>query len=309
MSDPIIEADELSRWYGMVMGLNHVTFSIGEGITGFVGPNGAGKSTLIQMITGQLRPSSGSIRVFGERPYDNPRLLSRIGYCPERESVRTDLNPVDWLIGLGLLAGIPRDAVRTRCEELLDRVRLPRIHWHKKLSLYSKGMRQRVKLAQALMHSPDLLVLDEPMNGLDPMGRQEIASILKQQVAEGVSVILSSHILAEMEALCREVLIMSWGRILASGKQQSIRSELTTWTEHIVLRLDQPMKLVSLLFEKEYLLGFDYDEKEETLALRLRRSREFYREFPGIVLENGLRLLEMRSRSRSLSNIFDRMTG
>ncbi len=304
----IVEAREVSRWYGMVMGLNHISFALSEGITGFVGPNGAGKSTLIQIITGQLRPSSGTLTLWGEIPYNNPPLLARIGYCPERESVRTDLDPLEWLSGLGLMSGVPRGEIASRCEEMLERVRLPRVHWRKKLSRYSKGMRQRVKLAQALMHGPDLLVLDEPMNGLDPLGRQEIAAILKEQVAQGVSVLISSHILAELESLCRDLLIMNWGRILASGQQSSIRSEMADWTEQISVRVDHPMKLVEILFRKDHLLGFDYHQDKDELALRLRRPEEFYRLFPGIVLESGIQLREMRSQSRSLSNIFDRIT-
>ena len=167
----LIRAQELSRWYGIVMGLNNVTFQIEPGLTGLVGPNGAGKSTLIQIITGQLKPSSGQLTVFGLAPWNNPPLLRRIGYCPEGEAVPKELRPMEWLEGLGLLSGLRPDEVQGRAEAILDKVKLPREHWGKRLGQYSKGMKQRVKLGQALLHEPDLLVLDEPMNGLDPMGR------------------------------------------------------------------------------------------------------------------------------------------
>src|SRR5712664_3890508 len=182
----IIGAIELSRWYGIVMGLNNVSFEIEAGLTGLVGPNGAGKSTLIQIVTGQLQPSSGGLSVFGEEPWNNPSLLRRIGYCPEGEAVPKDLRPLDWLQGLALLSGIAGGAVKARCEAILERVRLPREHWPKRMGQYSKGMKQRVKLAQGLLHEPELLVLDEPMNGLDPMGRQEMAGLLKQLAEKGV---------------------------------------------------------------------------------------------------------------------------
>src|SRR5262245_22553873 len=170
----LIQAQELSRWYGIVMGLNNVTFEVEPGLTGLVGPNGAGKSTLIQIITGQLQPSSGRLTVFDEAPWNNPHLLQRIGYVPEREAVAKELRPLDWLPGLGLLSGLAPAAAETRSVTVLEKVKLPREHWGKRMSQYSKGMKQRVKLAQALLHEPDLLVLDEPMNGLDPMGRQEM---------------------------------------------------------------------------------------------------------------------------------------
>ena len=304
----VIKATELSRWYGIVMGLNHVDFEVSPGITGFVGPNGAGKSTLIQVITGQLKPSSGDLTVYGEVPFNNPNLLRRIGYCPERESVHTELRPIDWLSGLARLSGVPGSEIEGRCEYLLDLVKLPRVHWSKRLGQYSKGMRQRVKLAQALLAEPDLLVLDEPMNGLDPMGRQEVSQILKKLANDGMDIIISSHILAELEALCKNVIIVSWGRVLASGEQRTIRAEMQDWAEELTLRCEQPLSLVRLLFDQELISGFDLNESEGTLNLRVRSPEAFYESFPKIMKESGLKLWEMRSQSRSLKNLFDQMT-
>ncbi len=189
----IIQARELSRWYGIVMGLNNVSFEIGPGLTGLVGPNGAGKSTFIQIITGQLQPSSGELTVFGLRPWNNPLLLQRVGYCPEGEAVPKELRPMEWLRGLALLSGLPSETVGARCETMLDNVKLPREAWTKRMGQYSKGMKQRVKLAQGLLHDPELLVLDEPMNGLDPMGRQEMAQTLKELADGGVHPYLQSY--------------------------------------------------------------------------------------------------------------------
>src|ERR1043165_9543266 len=144
----VVQATELSRWYGIVMGLNNVTFRIGPGLTGLVGPNGAGKSTLLQIITGQLQPSSGSLTVFGDKPWNNPVLLRRIGYCPGGEAVPKDLRPLDWLKGLAWLSGLTGKAATTRCEFVLDQVGLARADWPQRLGQFSKGMKQRVKLAQ-----------------------------------------------------------------------------------------------------------------------------------------------------------------
>jgi len=305
-SEIIIEAIELSRWYGIVMGLNNVSFKIAPGLTGLVGPNGAGKSTLIQIITGQLQPSSGRLTVFGEQPWNNPRLLMRIGYCPEGEAIPKDLRPLDWLQGLAQLCGI-QGGVRSRCEAILDRVRLPREHWHKRMGQYSKGMKQRVKLAQGLLHQPGLLVLDEPMNGLDPMGRQEMAGMLKHLAATGVSILISSHILAELESLCRNIIILNWGRILASGSQREIRSDVKNWSEELTVDCDAPEKLARHLFDAGVLLGFDL-LGEGLLEIRIKDAQSFFERWTGLLLESGVAVNSIRSQSRSLKNIFDKVT-
>jgi ABC-2 type transport system ATP-binding protein len=304
----IIQAVELSRWYGIVMGLNNVSFEIESGLTGLVGPNGAGKSTLIQIITGQLQPSSGQLSVFGQQPWNNPSLLRKIGYCPEGEAVPKDLRPLDWLRGLAFLSGITGSAATTRCEAILDRVKLPREHWSKRMAQFSKGMKQRVKLAQGLLHEPDLLVLDEPMNGLDPMGRQEMASLLKQLNASGVSILISSHILAELEALCKNILILNWGRILASGSQKEIRSDLKDWSEELSVLCDAPDKLARRLFDEGVLHGFDLDSDSGFLHIRVKDARTFYARWTGLLLESGVKVQSIRSESRSLKNIFDKVT-
>jgi ABC-2 type transport system ATP-binding protein len=304
----VVQATELSRWYGMVMGLNNVTFEIQPGLTGLVGPNGAGKSTLIQIITGQLQPSSGSLTVFGEVPWNNPALIQRLGYCPEREAVPKELRPLEWLRGLALLAGMEGKAARERCESILQKVGLPREHWSKSMSQYSKGMKQRVKLAQGLLHEPDLLVLDEPMNGLDPMGRQEIAHILKELAGQGVSILISSHILAELESLCKDILILNWGRILASGSQREIRGDLKDWSEELTVQCDAPEKLARHLFDAGVLLGFDLNGEDGLLHIRVKDSSAFYERWTRFLLESGVTVQAIRSQSRSLKNIFDRVT-
>jgi ABC-2 type transport system ATP-binding protein len=306
--NPVIQATELSRWYGIVMGLNNVSFQIEPGLTGLVGPNGAGKSTLLQIITGQLQPSSGELTVFGLRPWNNPLLLRRLGFCPEGEAVPRELRPLDWLRSLGLLAGIPDGEVAARAEVVLDRVKLPREHWQKRMGQYSKGMKQRVKLGQGLMHQPELLVLDEPMNGLDPMGRQEVAHILKELAAEGVSILISSHILAELEALCKNILVLNWGRILASGTQKEIREDIKHWSEELEIECDGPERLARHLFDAGVLLGFDIAPEESLLRIRVKEAATFYERWTSLLLQSGVTVQGIRSRSRSLQNIYDKVT-
>jgi ABC-2 type transport system ATP-binding protein len=304
----VIQARELSRWYGIVMGLNNVSFAIQPGLTGLVGPNGAGKSTLIQIVTGQLQPSSGQLTVFGQTPWNNPRLLRRLGYCPEREAVPRELRPLDWLRGLAWLSGLRGRDLTARCEATLEKVGLPREHWGKHLGQFSKGMKQRVKLAQGLLHEPELLVLDEPMNGLDPMGRQEMAAILKDLAARGVTILISSHILAELESLCQDILILNWGRILASGGRQEIRGDLKNWSEELSVQCDTPEVLARCLFDAGVLLGFDLEPESNLLHLRVKDAADFYARWTGLLLESGVTVHAIRSQSRSLKNIFDKVT-
>jgi ABC-2 type transport system ATP-binding protein len=305
----IVQVRELSRWYGIVMGLNNVTFEIGPGLVGLVGPNGAGKSTLIQIITGQLRPSSGELTVFGEVPWNNPRLLGRLGYCPERESLPRELRPLEWLEGLGVLSGLGARGSRERATELLDRVRLAREHWTKRLGQYSKGMRQRVKLAQALLHVPEFLVLDEPMNGLDPLGRQEMAAVLKELAAGGTHILISSHILAELEALCRNFVILNWGRVLASGSRDDLRTDVPGWAEQLQVRCDQPAKLARALFDADLLLGFQLDpDNPALLHIQIKDPAAFYRHWLDLLLASGVVVSEIRSETRSLRQIYEKVT-
>ncbi|HXJ56090.1 MAG TPA: ABC transporter ATP-binding protein [Verrucomicrobiae bacterium] len=304
----VIQATELSRWYGIVMGLNNVSFDLAAGLNGLVGPNGAGKSTLIQIVTGQLQPSSGRLTVFGEMPWNNPRLLRRIGYVPEGEAVPADLRPLDWICGLTQMSGFPSDEAWAASRAALDRVKLSREHWGKRMGKFSKGMKQRAKLAQALVHQPDLLVLDEPMNGLDPMGRQEIAQLLSELAARGVTILISSHILAELEPLCQSILILNWGRVLASGTQTEIRADLRNWSEQLMVRCDEPQKLARHLFEAGVLLGFDLDAEEGRLALRISDPATFYERWAGLLLSSGVTVYEIRSQSRSLKHIFEKVT-
>jgi len=304
----VIQAKDLSRWYGIVMGLNNVAFTVGPGLTGLVGPNGAGKSTLMQIITGQLRPSSGELTVFGEIPWNNPGLLCRIGFCPEDEAVHTELRPTDWLQGLGLISGLTPAIAHQRSTEMLDRVGLSKEHWGKTMGKFSKGMRQRVKLAQALLHEPDLLVLDEPMNGLDPMGRQEMAQILKDLTVAGTAILISSHILTELESLCENILVLNWGRILASGRPTEIRSDIRNWPEEFTVRCDQPELLAHKLFEAGLLLGFDVSPQDGNLYFRIKDVPRFYAVWTDLLLESGVRIYEIRSLSRSLKQIYDKVT-
>ncbi|MBK1877737.1 ABC transporter ATP-binding protein [Pelagicoccus mobilis] len=302
----IVKAEELSCFYGVVLGLNNVSFEIPAGITGLVGPNGAGKSTLIKLVTGQLAPSSGRLSVFGEKPRNNPKLLSRIGYCPEREQLPKDLRPIDWLRSLASISGVSWKETKTMAEAALDRSRLDRAHWKKRIGTYSKGMKQRVKLAQAIMHDPDLVILDEPMNGLDPMGRAEFGEILKELNQHGKSILVSSHILHELEFLCSGFVMLNWGRVLASGSQIEIRETVVEWSDEISIRCSDANGLAAHLQNQGLIRGFLAEGDE--LTVWVNEPEAFFKNWPNLFKGCDADVFEVRNKNQALSSIFERMT-
>jgi len=302
----LIKAHELSCFYGVVLGLNNVSFEIPAGITGLVGPNGAGKSTLIKLVTGQLAPSSGTLSVFGERPRNNPNLLARIGYCPEREQLPKQLLPLDWLRSLASVSGTPWSETKSLAESALDRARLDGAHWKKRIGTYSKGMKQRVKLAQAIMHDPDLVILDEPMNGLDPMGRSEFGEILKELNQGGTSILVSSHILHELEFLCTGFVMLNWGRALASGSQIAIRETVVEWSDEISIRCSEANGLAAHLQTQGLIRGFLANGDE--LTVWVNDPEGFFARWPQLFAGCPGEIFEVRNKNQALSSIFERMT-
>ncbi len=292
---PIISAENLSRFYGMILGLNNVSFTVRPGITGVVGPNGAGKTTLFRLLLGQIRPSSGSLRVFGEEPWNNAVVQRRIAYCPEGEQVPAGLGPVQWLTGLGMISGLPSSEARARTEAVLERVKLGNEHWRKSVTAYSKGMKQRVKLAQCLLHAPQLIILDEPMNGLDPMGREDIANTLRELAADGTSVLISSHILHDLEALCADFLLLRWGRIPRSMNDAASSDSRARWPEATTFRCDSPEKLARFLFDRGLLRGCDLVPETGTLHVRWNDPARFYGDFHRLLLESGVAIQEVEA--------------
>ena len=302
---PIIEAETLSRFYGMILGLNNVSFSIRPGITGIVGPNGAGKTTLFRLLLGQIRPSSGSLRVFGAAPWNNPAVQSLIAYCPESEQVPAGLKPLPWLVGLGMISGLSAGEAKRRAQAALERVKLAPEHWKKRVTAYSKGMKQRVKLAQCLLHEPRLVILDEPMNGLDPMGREDIANILRQLANDGTSILISSHILHDLETLCADFILLRWGRIPRSLNEAASADARARWPESTTFRCASPEKLARYFFDRGLVRGCDIVAETNTVHLRWRASETFYGDFHRLLLESGVEIYEVQTTASFLEKAIE----
>ena len=239
---PIVEFDEVSKWYGNVIGINKLTINVPAGVTGLLGPNGAGKSTLLQLATGQLFPSQGTVRVLGEPVWNNPALNSFIGLCPEQDAFYEWMTGWDFVYTSARLGGFGRSEARDAALRTLDAVGMTK-HKDRIVRGYSKGMRQRTKLAQALVHDPEVLFLDEPLTGTDPLARRDLMDIIARMGSEGKSVLVSSHVLHEVQSLTHNIILLNRGRLVAEGQVRQIRDLIDKHPHQIVLICDNFRKL------------------------------------------------------------------
>jgi ABC-2 type transport system ATP-binding protein len=257
-ADPVVQSEHLSKWYGQVSGLNDVTVSIPGGITGLLGPNGAGKSTFMKLMTGQLKPSKGTVRVLGEPIWGNPAIYFRIGFCPEQDAFYDRMTGLEWVSALVRLNGLDDAAADAAAKRALERVDLMDAAG-KKIGAYSKGMRQRVKLAQALVHDPELLILDEPLTGMDPLMRRKTIRLIKDWARAGKHIVVSSHILHEIEAMTSNILLINNGRILAEGNVHQIRELIDTHPHTVYVRGANPRALARLFLAEDDVLSLKFE--------------------------------------------------
>ncbi len=269
----IVQADHLSKWYGQVSGLNDVTVSIPPGITGLLGPNGAGKSTFMKLMTGQLKPSQGSIRVLGTSLWDTPEAFARVGFCPEQDAFYDRMTGLEWVTALVKLNGHTDAAAEAAARHALEMVELTDAAG-KKIGAYSKGMRQRVKLAQALVHDPELLILDEPLTGMDPLQRRRTIRLVKDWAKRGRHVIVSSHILHEIEAMTSNILLITNGRILAEGNVHQIRELIDTHPHTVHVKAADPRAIAARVLHDDGVTRIAFDEG--TLTVETRQPDRFY---------------------------------
>jgi ABC-2 type transport system ATP-binding protein len=258
LDSPLVEATHLSKWYGQVIGLNDVNVRVPRGITGLLGPNGAGKSTFMKLITGQLKPSKGQIAVFGEPIWGNPALFFRIGFCPEQDAFYERMTGLEWVQALVRLNGYSEAEALSAATGALEQVDLMPAA-NKKIGAYSKGMRQRVKLAQALVHDPELLILDEPLSGMDPLMRRKTIRLVKDWAKAGKSILVSSHILHEIESMTSNILLIHNGRILAEGNVHQIRDLIDEHPHTVYVKAADPRSLARRFLADDDVLSLKFD--------------------------------------------------
>jgi ABC-2 type transport system ATP-binding protein len=299
----IVVFHEVSKWYGNVIGINKLTLTIPAGVTGLLGPNGAGKSTLLQLATGQLYPSQGDVRVLGQKVWSNPSLNRYIGLCPEQDAFYEWMSGWDFVHTSARLSGMSAADAREATNRTLASVGMTK-HQGRAIRGYSKGMRQRTKMAQALVHDPRVLFLDEPLTGTDPLARRDLMDIIQRLGGEGKSVVVSSHVLHEVQSLTQSVVLLNHGRLVAQGEVRQIRDLIDNHPHHIVLICDEYRKLAGKVLAWDDVEGVRIMSKERGLTVETRSPDAFYARLPELSLADGTPIQEVYSEDDSLEAVF-----
>ena len=300
---PVIVFHEVSKWYGNVIGINKLTLEIRAGVTGLLGPNGAGKSTLLQLATGQLRPSQGTVRVLGRRVWNNPGLNRFIGLCPEQDAFYEWMTGWDFVHTCACLSGLSRSEAREAAARTIEAVGMTK-NQGRAIRGYSKGMRQRIKLAQALVHNPEVLFLDEPLTGTDPVARRDLMNIILRLGGEGKSVLVSSHVLHEVQSLTPNIVLLNHGRLVAEGHVRQIRDLIDKHPHHIVLVCDDYRKLAGRVLAWDDVEGVKVLASESGVMIETRSPDAFYSRLPALSLEDGLAIKAVYSDDDNLEAVF-----
>ena len=308
MTSAVFETQKLSKWYGNVLGLSDVTLSIEPGITGLLGPNGAGKSTFLKLITGQIVPKIGSVKVLGEDIRNNYALFSKIGFCPEQDSFYEDMSGWVFLKQLLRLYHFSEEDTERRALQALEFVELQEDK-DRNIRSYSRGMRQRLKFAQAIAHDPEIIILDEPLNGLDPLGRRKIIRLVKRFAKEGKTIIVSSHVLPEIEAMTKKIILIHQGKIFAQGDIHYIRDLIETHPHIISVKCDNPRLLASKFIHEDFVLNIHFEDEGNSLKVETSNRDKFFCLLPSLIVENDIDVLEITSPDDNLQAVFDYLIG
>ena len=304
---PAVVIDKCSKWYGQVIGINEVSLAIDGGVTGILGPNGAGKSTLFKLLMGRLKPSSGNVRLFGVDPWESTAPYRRVGYVAETEKLYDWMTGHDFVSTLARLHGMTREEASDRASHVLDFVGLTDVQ-NKEIGKYSKGMRQRVKIAHALVHDPDLIILDEPLHGCDPIARTSIMSVIRDLGAQGKTVLVSSHILDEIERITEQIVILHNGRLLALGNLHAIRDLLDKHPHRILIRTENPRKLAEYFVPEGPVYGVRFAE-EGALEVLTNDLSAAHSVLPRVIVESGLKITSIENPDDNLEALLGYLVG
>ncbi len=305
---PIITATELGRWYGEVIGLNDLTLEILPGITGLVGPNGAGKSTFMKLLVGEMRPSSGTLEVLGHTPFANVELYRQLGFCPQQDALYDHMTGLQFVTHCMRLAGLNHSDAKSVATRALQRVHLENA-MNRSVSGYSKGMRQRTKLAQAFAHTPKLIIADEPLTGLDPVARHQVLELYRELGDSGTSLIISSHVLHEVQSLTPRIVLIHRGRLLAQGPVEEVRQLLSRHPRKVHLRAREPRALARALLELPHVHSATLEEATGDLHIETRDIRAFHSDLPALASRTRSGIASLESSDASLDAVFDYLVG
>ena len=303
----MLKIESLTKLYGVVIGVNDMSVELPQGAYGLLGPNGSGKTTLLNIITGQLKSTVGTVSVLGERPWKNEALMKRIGFCSALDILQTKTTGLEWVTLYTEMLGYSHKIAVDLAHQALDRVGLSQSDRLRGIDQYSRGMKQRCKVAQAIAHKPELLLLDEPFSGLDPIARYELTNMLTGWVKEGRGLLISSHILHEVETICENFLLMMTGRLLASGTINEIYDLMTNVPKNVWIRSPQAPKLAVALQQLDHIAAVGVHEDQEGLDITTTDASSFYSQLPGILAAEQLRVVEMQSEDDSLDSVFEKL--
>lgn len=302
-----VEARELGRWYGDVVGLSDVSLAIEGGVVGLLGANGAGKSTFLKLLVGELRPSRGSIRVLGEEPFANARLYRRLGFAPQQDALWSDMTARDTVEFLLRVSGATKRDAKPLAQRALERVKLVDAA-DRRVAGFSKGMRQRVRIAQAIAHDPEVVVLDEPLNGLDPLARRDTLDLFRELGEAGKHVLVSSHVLHEVEELTRTVVLLHRGRVLALGSAPEIRALLDRRPRRVAIRARDPRRLARALLGLDGVAAVRLGD-DGLIDVETSRLDELQARLPGIAAQERAGVRSLSVSDASLDALFDDLVG
>ena len=306
-SPPSLQANRVSKWFGEVIAVNDCSLAVGPGVTGLLGLNGAGKTTLFKLLSGLIEASQGEVLLRGRRLRREVGLFRSLGFCPESDALP------DWLTGNEFVAlmlrlmGFPGAEIKVRTLRTLQMLRLDQAG-DKRIGSYSKGMRQKIKLAQALAHEPEIVFMDEPLNGMDPVSRREIIELVEKMGADGKTVLVSSHILPEIEAMTHSIILIHHGKVLAEGDVTEIRDKIHDHPTIVALTSTEPRRLAAFLAGQDLVVGVELDEEGRVVA-RTDHAVDFYRKLPGWLRENDLPVDELQTLDDTLQAVFDYLVG
>jgi ABC-2 type transport system ATP-binding protein len=303
---PVVRAERLSKWYGDILGVADVDWTLRGGIVGLLGPNGAGKSTMIKMMAGLLRPSRGTLEVFGALPFDSLETRRRIGYAPEHESTWDELTAHELVSHMARLAGVPAARCREAAEQALRAMGMTDA-MHRRVKGFSKGMRQRTKLATAIAHQPDFLLLDEPLTGVDPMARADIIERIRALGAAGRTVLVSSHVLYEIEALTDEIIVIYRGQVLADGNIYEIRKLIDKHPHRIRIECGEPREIARRLAAADHVARLQFERG--AVIVETRDPDRCYDDIATAVVEGGVDVRSFGSLDNDLGAVFEYLTG
>lgn len=306
---PIIQAQSLSKWYGQVIGLNGFELRVMPGITGIVGPNGSGKSTFFKLVLGLIKPNAGSITVLGRSPWKNSDLHSSIGFCPDYESLPADSTGREFLTLVGRLHMMHGTVLSKRIQEVVKLVDMEQA-LDRKTGVYSKGMKQRMKIAGALLHDPELLILDEPLSGTDPLVRKDIIDLIKRLNKElGHDVIVSSHVLFEIERMTHNVALVYKGRAVASGDISEIRNLMDSHPHNIIIEGARITALAKILLDQTYVVSVSFNDNKDSMTVQVSKPDDFFNELPALIDKSQCSVDKMYSLDDNLEAVFRYLVG